>query len=570
MKNFAFESISMLSHRDRRARTEVFHPRRNLLIGRNHTGKSSLIKTLFLTMGARPVGKLAQWDEHTASRVNFSVGERTYTALHQLGKRALFDSDGAILTATGDHGEWSRAFSEITGFNLLLSIKNMETVPADPACFFLPFYINQDGSWQSDWSTFEGQRRFKAPNAAILEYFTGIKPPEYYHLLGEKHPLVSKLEELNKEKTILEKAKSRLARTLEQNGPKLESSNFENEIESLTREVSVLNEKQELLRERMVRQREIADNLKQQIDLATEALRVHELDYKFLEKDEHEVLECPTCGAEHTESFIDYFSYSEDARVLRELVVMLQGDYEKAFSDYRESRSEINSLSENYQKISRILDTRKGDLLFKDVVESAGSEKAFQAFEDEEKVIRDEIGKLLEAVQTIDEKLKELVSKERSKSILSTFRDSYAFARSKVNLPPVETKRMKLTSRPNVSGSGGPRSILAYYAALWKTCASIHGAFAMPIIIDSPNQQAQDDINMPKVLSFIANDLPDNMQVIVGSEEDVDLSFEKRFLFKIPYALLEEDQYQGVEAELEPLLKAMYDKLNESIADRQV
>jgi hypothetical protein len=68
----------------------------------------------------------------------------------------------------------------ITGFNLVLMSKDGQSVLADPKCFFLPFYINQDGSWQAGWGTFLGLQQFRSPVTPILEYFSGIKPPEYY------------------------------------------------------------------------------------------------------------------------------------------------------------------------------------------------------------------------------------------------------------------------------------------------------------------------------------------------------------------------------------------------------
>src|SRR5690606_24283879 len=116
----------------------------------------------------------------TISKVGFSIDGRRFFVLHQAGTRALFDSDGKILASTGDHGEWSEVFSSAIGFNLPLTDKQSRTVPADTKCFFLPFYINQDGSWQAGWNTFTRLGQFKAPIGSILEYFSGIKPPEYY------------------------------------------------------------------------------------------------------------------------------------------------------------------------------------------------------------------------------------------------------------------------------------------------------------------------------------------------------------------------------------------------------
>jgi len=84
----------------------------------------------------------------------------------------------------------------------------------------------------------------------------------------------------------------------------------------------------------------------------------------------------------------------------------------------------------------------------------------------------------------------------------------------------------------------------------------------MPIVIDSPNQQAQDDINMPKVLKFIAHSLPGEMQLIMGSETDTDYIFDNKIELNEPYSVLKEDAFEEVNATLEPLLMKMYEDLD--------
>jgi len=243
MRSFLFEDIWMLSRRDRRARRVEFHSGKNLILGRNHTGKSSLIKTLFTTLGARPEGELRQWDENTISKVGFSVDGHRFSVLHQTGTRALFDPEGRILASTGDHGEWSAAFADATGFNLPLTDKQSRTIPADPKCFFLPFYVNQDGSWQTDWNTFTGLAQFKAPVGSILEYFSGIKPPEYYEAKAKRDIEQQVLDNLRKERGFLEKARERVGKSFSMSGPKVEPENFKIDIEQLTSEVNSINKR---------------------------------------------------------------------------------------------------------------------------------------------------------------------------------------------------------------------------------------------------------------------------------------------------------------------------------------
>lgn len=460
MKNFLFENIWLLSHKDQRARKIQFHPHKNLVVGRNHTGKSSLIKTLFRTLGARPQGELAQWDDNTISIVAFTIDQKRYRAVHQHGHRALFNESDELVAAASNHEEWSEAFAKVVGFNLVLTDKKSETVPADPRCFFLPFYINQDGSWQANWDTFAGLQQYRAPIGAILEYFSGIKPPEYYELDSKRIQSQRSLEDLQREQRFLEKARERFGKSLSLAGPKVHPANFEQEIARLTAEVSELNQQQEQLRDKAVREQEVLSNIQLQIRLAVDALATYESDSSYLRNEPREKLTCPTCGAEHAESFLELLNYAEDARVLRELVARLRGDASKAAEQCRKTQGQLRELGSNYRRVSDILNIRRGELKFGDVVNSMGAESAFSAFEVESKALKQEIDQSLSEIETLNTRLKKLTNANRSKEIMKSFRESYASALISLNLPPIETGKLRLTSRPDLSGSGGPRSIL--------------------------------------------------------------------------------------------------------------
>lgn len=561
MRNFQFENIWLLSHTERRARTESFHPKRNLILGRNHTGKSTLIKTLFLTLGARPKGKLIRWDEETASLVTFLSNGVRYRALHRAGHRALFDDSGKLILATGNSRKWASVFTEITGFNLLLSNKEGQSIAADPKCFFLPFYINQDGSWQSTWDTFEQLQQYKNPVSSILDFFTGVRPPEYYEAKSKRDLEQKILEELEKESSFLNRAKDRFTQKMPYFGPKIEPINFDRDIALLTAEVTKLNQKQELLRSQAVKEREALSSIKLQIHLAEVAQKEYQGDANYLRTEQRDSLVCPVCNAEHSEPFLDLLTFADDARTLRDVTIRLYEDAKLVEEKVNATIDEIGTLEVQYQKISTLLDTRRGEIQFKEVVESRGAERAFQAFEEESENLQSELAARMTEVQGLTSKMKEHEDPKKAKVIKEAFRNHFTSGLHSLNLQPIDASNLKITSRPNVSGSGGPRSILAYYAALWALSCSDTGSFIVPIVIDSPNQQGQDDLNLPKVIEFVSSKLPDNTQLILGSEIDTTFKFDKKIWFDVPYQLLNEETYEEAVSMVDPLIQAMYDGL---------
>lgn len=558
MRSFLFEDIWILSRKDKRAKVMTFKPGKNLILGRNHTGKSSLIKCLFTTLGAPPSGKLQGWDEDTITKVGFSVDGRRFAALHQAGSRALFDADGKVLAIAQNQPTWSEAFASATGFNLPLIDKNSKTVLADPRCFFMPFYINQDGSWMAQWDTFTGIQQYKAPILSILEYFTGVKPPEYYAAKAKKDAEQIFIDELRREKASLDKARERVSKSLSMSGPKVDPKNFEAEIAQLTTEITELNRKQETLRDQAVKERELLSSIHLQNKLAEEALKVYESDSEFIRSEPRDAIVCPVCNAEHENSFLDLLTYAEDARSLRDITVRLLGDAREVESRLSKTQGQINELGAHYRKVADLLATRRGDMQFTQVVDSMGAERAFTAFEQERTVLEKELGERLLMQESLSAEMDKLTDRARSKDILETFREAYSSALIALNLPATDTSKARLNSRPEISGSGGPRSVLAYYAALWAACYGPMGSFQVPLVVDSPNQQGQDDINLPKIIQFICEQLPNQAQLILGSEMDTDHAFDQKFELSDQYRLLNETTFDEVDAALGPLATLMY------------
>lgn len=566
MKNLKFESIILLSHQEKKAVQTDFHPKKNLIVGNNHTGKSSIIKNIFLALGARPNGKLAEWDENAITAVRFSIQNNSYLVVHHMGVRGLFDINDNLISATKKDSDWTEIFCSITDFNLTLTDKNKSTVSASPRCFFLPFYIDQDSSWGKEWSTFVGLQQYKSPVKLILEYFTGIKPPEYYSIESERLLAQNECDELLKELSFLERAKLRLSQSISLIGPRINSEVFEKEIVDLTKQVNILNVKQENLRENLVRESELIKSISLQIDSAKSALNSFDADFKFLENPGRKKLICPTCGAEHKEDFMSFLKYADEARILRQLVTKLQEDLQKSNEKYFKTKNILIHLTKNYITISKILESKKGLMEFKDVVESAGAEQAINAFYNESDRINKEIDAYFVKISRYEMELRKLKNLIRSKEILNIFRKSYSSARFKLNLNPMMTDKMQLTSRPYFSGSGGPRSILAYYFAIWKTVYSESMAFFPPLVVDSPNQKAQDEFNLPRVIQFIAEELPADAQVIMCSEIDTSFEFDCKIVLDSPYGLLKKESYSSISAKLEPYLHLIHERLDAELS----
>ncbi|ESU31309.1 hypothetical protein G3A_17425 [Bacillus sp. 17376] len=112
---------------------------------------------------------------------------------------------------------------------------------------------------------------------------------------------------------------------------------------------------------------------------------------------------------------------------------------------------------------------------------------------------------------------KEIEDKKRHQEIKSQYFQLIKVFLLRLDVHPVAESSFKpITSTINESGSGVPRALVAYYYSILHTMKKYSTSTFCPIIIDSPNQQDQDEKNLKKMMEFIFNEQPEDSQLILG------------------------------------------------------
>ncbi len=153
--------------------------------------------------------------------------------------------------------------------------------------------------------------------------------------------------------------------------------------------------------------------------------------------------------------------------------------------------------------------------------------------------------------------LKDIKETHDSESPITAFRDNFrqSLVELDVEAPEGGVEKWTLAKRPSDSGSRHARSIIAYYAALWRTIAG-GGNLPSPLVIDSPNQGAQDKKRLQSLLTAIAANAPAGAQVILAHEENPavfqadlvhELSDDKRLLNSVDFTRVGPQMFYYVE-----------------------
>ena len=97
MKKLFISEILLLSQNEKKAKRVKFDKHRTLIYGKNHTGKSSLIKSIYRTFGAEPVMNSRFNSANVISLVKFELDSIKYQIIRDEKRFSIYDSNENLL-----------------------------------------------------------------------------------------------------------------------------------------------------------------------------------------------------------------------------------------------------------------------------------------------------------------------------------------------------------------------------------------------------------------------------------------------------------------------------------------
>ena len=166
MSSMFFKNILIADEQKHTARFIPFEKGLNVITSaENHVGKSSVIKSLYDTLGAE-VHFDARWDKDTKiTAVTIDVDSTEYRVVRFMKKFAILKGTELILLSDSVTRQLAPKLSEIFDFSVYLAEKggNKKVVQAPPAFTFMPYYIDQDKGWNELYDSFERMDQFAKP-----------------------------------------------------------------------------------------------------------------------------------------------------------------------------------------------------------------------------------------------------------------------------------------------------------------------------------------------------------------------------------------------------------------------
>lgn len=202
---FYINEFSILSPSEKKAFNSCFNNGINLIVGKKDSGKSTLSRSIFYTLGCDVknndfINKLPD----NIYILDFNIDNINYILIRKRLKKGKGKNYFKIIK----NNKYEEVFYDTTSFkDCLNDILKIEVITRNtkkeettffPNHIFLPFYTDQDFSWQNYLnSTFSNIAFIPDYKKTILEYFTGARPNDYYSLQLKKTKLKIDIDEIS-------------------------------------------------------------------------------------------------------------------------------------------------------------------------------------------------------------------------------------------------------------------------------------------------------------------------------------------------------------------------------------
>lgn len=560
-KQLLIKQLTILSIPEKAAKTVTFHPQRNLITGENDVGKSSIIKSIYHSLGA-DVHFDSVWEKADAiSLLTFSYSNKDYMMLRSRDYFGLFDENGNLIQSFDSIIKGlSPHFAKL--FNNKLKLKQSQTnqrIPVSPAIQFLPFYIDQDKSWTKPWDSFEGLGVFSGFKRDLINFVTGIRPNEYFLLSEKIDQLSAELTTLRNESGVLKSARS----TVEKHIPKaffdIDIKSFKKDIDRLLVKLEVLKNKENEYRKNLVKQKNKEVFVDNEIALVSKSIRAINKDYEHSLNDLDGEITCPTCNATYENSMVSRFGLLEDADTCRSLLSDYLEDKKKISKEVAKLESQLNLQVAKVREITSLLNEKKGKVRLKDLIQNESSKQVREIFNHSQSSYRTRIFEIEEKKSVFESDRSKLNNKERKGLIVSRFNALIDQFLIKLNVHTLNSKGFSdIPLSVKSQGSDTPRALLAYYYAVLFTSKEFTSLPIFPLVIDSPNQQDQDDTNRNKIINFIFNNTPSDYQLILGTVDLHGVDYDGHTISPMTkLGLLDRDEFEESYNKVSPLLDSL-------------
>lgn len=511
--NFFINEFSILSPIENKAYNEKFKANINLIVGKKDSGKTTLARSILYTLGCDVKGfDLLSKNPENIYILDFNIDEENYVLIRKRLKKGRGQNYFKIIENQTKYKiyyntkDFKDFLCEIMKIEVIVRDKNKDETKLYPNHIFLPFYTDQDHSWQSYLtSTFNGINFIKDYKKIILEYFTGARPNEYYELQLSKSKIKLELDEIEaliKSKELIVDENNNNINIIEN----IDFESFKNQYKYFLEIYNNVLETEHNLKKslnEMIYQKNSYSEIKSQLDSSIEEINVSEINNK-----------CPNCKQLIHNTFEENYQFylmQENLINEREKISMYLKEIEEkidiSMKEMKETKIKSNDLKSK-------LDSNNKTSNLSDRAESYALGRINSKLKEEINRLKVKKEKKDELLNHFEEKLNNLnkidLATVYKKNMLKSF--------EKLNIPFSYNNyyRSNLESvKIDYSGTTKVQAFIAQYLSIYKIIYENKGVISIPMFIDTFLKDDFNEHDINKTAQYIFESLQNKHQSFI-------------------------------------------------------
>ncbi len=511
--NFFINKFSIISPINKEAFSQEFTSNINLIVGEKDTGKSTLSRAIMFTMGCdvRSFDFLKKFPENIYI-LEFSINSDDFLLI----RRRLKDGKGKNyfkliknkldINIYYDTTSFKDMLNEILGIRLVTTGKENVETKLFPNHIFLPFYTDQDYSWQSYLAaTFNGINFIPNIKKTLLEYFSGARSNDYYTLQLEKNKLKAdflEIESLVRSKELIIQENIRNTKIIESIDVEDFKENYKMVLSLYNNIIETEHKIKEELNENIYSKNSLLE-MRSKLDLSIETIIEKEIEK-----------ECPTCNQRidnNMEHNYKLLLTRENLINEREKIKMHLGNADKSIN---ESMEQVKTLKLDQSNLEEKLNANTTVVSLIERADSYALSRINIKLKEEIKTLVIEKKESQFKLEQIEERLKKLneknVSQEYKRLMIQAFNDlniQFSFINYYTsNLESVDI---------GLSGASKVQAFIAQYLTIYEMSLKNKGVIDIPMFIDTFLKDDFNNDEIMKTTQFIFNKLEDTFQSFI-------------------------------------------------------
>lgn len=533
MKRLLLKKLIVISRSEQSSLEVPFKKGLNIILGGNKTGKSSLIKSIFTALGCDCSKIEKDWKNLISTYLlYFEYGDEQYCVLRCGKEFSIMKEEKNNYTCvinTEKFQLFCDKLMEIFEVNMQCVISNnSEIINVTTPLLFRFQYIDQDDGWSDIGNEFKNVRYIKDWKGDTNKFITGYLNNDYYKLKAKKIQLSNDKEEKLKELKSNEMFVNSISHDLKKKS-QLENLNQLNTVDDvqkklikLRNDTDDLRKKEYSIKEKMIKLDNNIFMKKIELNNIYKNIEETQKDISFAMEQDEEII-CPICGTKHKNSLNEQLNLSAGLENIEKLRNIL----EDKINDFKEQLMNFNNEYEDIKnkilKNEELIKDSKEMLSYEELYKNKGKYELYNKCKQELVKIESKYKNLIGEIGALDEQIKEIKSKKRKNEITMQLKDKCKTFAEKINLPSTYIKFRDLVQVIDHTGSETPRLVYMYQSALYLYNLERGGNPFNFYVIDTPNQQGQDEDNLECIFKSMELLLSNKGQVIVGTERKTGL-----------------------------------------------